>query len=93
MQQEAELEVFSVPVKEKGLRGLYDADKADIYRQAAAETGLKVLVEETTETRLVDSDKHKRGDPMIQLISPETDLSLFWKRVADLEAEAAKKAG
>lgn len=81
----------TIPRKEGGSVGIYDPAKTDIFNQAAAETGLGVLVQPTEKTRWVSSDKPH--EPAVELISYERNLSPFWKRVSELEAEAAKKVG
>lgn len=71
--------------------GFYDPVKTEFFRQAATELGAPVEISSTDRTRWVSSEKPH--EPAIELRAPRGDLSKFWKRVAELEAEAAKKVG
>ena len=81
-----------IPRKKDNSLGIYDPAKADIFQQAATETGLNVLVQPTERTRWVSSDKPKES--AVELVnSSGEDLSLFWKKVKELETATAKKVG
>ena len=64
--------------------------KVEIFRQAANDTGLRVSVTSTERPYIVSENQEV---PAVKLTSEERDLEPFWKRVAELEADATQKAG
>ncbi len=89
---EENLENLIIPGEESNSLGIFDPARVDIFRQAAAETGLEVLVRPTEETRWVSADRPKES--AVELVNESgKSLSPFWRKVEELEAKAAQKAG